>query len=272
MAHQNGCLHMGASPYEYEWRSCALSLAGACGRTSSLLSIAPQDFGGVPSHPSNALTGPGSPGPFSAPPTPSRPCRGCAHCRACPARRGREEKAAGSHGAVHPVARVTAPPPGGSVRNLFFFFLRTGLRDRPKGPSAANHQPPTANRCQPSTTNPQRPTAANHHQPPPTTSCQPPTAHRQHMVCPQVFLGKLCNGTALFFHPLRTALPSTVSPWPPPPPIHPRRSPRRRRNEMSVMSCSSGSDGRAWDVHVWGAVGPACVRTRGHTVGADRVL
>ena len=46
----------------------------------------------------------------------------------------------------------------GILRELDFFLLRTALRDRPKGPPTANHQPPpTANRHQPPT--------ANRHQP-----------------------------------------------------------------------------------------------------------
>ena len=100
---------------------------------------------------------------------------------------------------------------GGSLRDeIFFFLLRTALKDRPKGPPTANrqlpttancHQPPTTNRHQPpatnrrqlpAATNRQLPTTANRlqpptasHQPPPTTTnrhqppvanCQPPTA------------------------------------------------------------------------------------------------
>ena len=43
-------------------------------------------------------------------------------------------------------------------------------------------------------------------QPPPTaTNRRLPIAHRQDMLCPRAFLGKLCNGTP-FFIPLRTAL------------------------------------------------------------------
>ena len=87
--------------------------------------------------------------------------------------------------------------PGRSLRDQFFFLLRTALKDHPKGPSTANsrqlptatnhRQPPaatnrqlptTANRHQPPTTNHQPITAANHHQPPPTASCQLPTANR----------------------------------------------------------------------------------------------
>ena len=96
--------------------------------------------------------------------------------------------------------------PGGSLRDeIFFFLLRTALKDRPKGPPTANRQlPSTANRHQPPTTNRQPPTAANrqrrptancqplptasNHQPPATnrrqppptaTNCQLPTANRQ---------------------------------------------------------------------------------------------
>ena len=126
--------------------------------------------------------------------------------------------------------------PGRSFRGqIFFFLLRTALKDRPKGPPTANRQlpstanrhqpsttnrhqppptasgdqPPTANHCQPPpTTNHQPPTAANHHQPPPTASCQPPTANRQppptmveHMECPRAFLGKLVPEH--FFFPVK---------------------------------------------------------------------
>ena len=88
--------------------------------------------------------------------------------------------------------------PRGVLKGLDFVLLRTTLRDRPKGPSTANHQPPpTANRQQPPTANRQRrpiancqpmPTASNHQspttnrrQPPPTAtkSHQPPVANRQ---------------------------------------------------------------------------------------------
>ena len=99
---------------------------------------------------------------------------------------------------------------GASLRNDFFFLLRTAFKDSPKGPPTANrqlpstanrhqppttnrHQPPATNRCQPpAATNRQLPTTANclqlptaSHQPPPTTTnrhqppvanCQPPTA------------------------------------------------------------------------------------------------
>ena len=89
-------------------------------------------------------------------------------------------------------------------------------------PAPWDHQPPTTNRRQPpASTHHLPPTTTNHHhppipnhQPPPTTTnrhqppvanCQPPTAHRQHMVCPRAFLGKVC-ATEHFFFPLRTAL------------------------------------------------------------------
>ena len=112
--------------------------------------------------------------------------------------------------------------------DFFFFLLRTALKDRPKGPPTANHQPPptashqppptasggqppTANHCQPPpTTNHQPPTATNHHQPP-VANCQLPTANRQppptmveHMECARAFLGKLVPEH--FFFPVRTAL------------------------------------------------------------------
>ena len=68
----------------------------------------------------------------------------------------------------------SAPPPFGTgphgrgVLKGLDFFLRTGLRDHPNGPSTANHQPPpTANR-QPPTANRQRRPTANR-QPLPTT-------------------------------------------------------------------------------------------------------
>ena len=59
---------------------------------------------------------------------------------------------------------------GASLRDeIFFFLLRTALKDRPKGPPTANRQlPSTANRHQPPTT--------NRHQPPATNRCQPPAA------------------------------------------------------------------------------------------------
>ena len=98
------------------------------------------------------------------------------------------------------------PAAGESFRNWIFFLLRTALRDRPKGPPTANHQPPptanqrqppaptkcqpptTANRHQPPITNHQPPIAtnrqppptANHRQPPAPTKCQPPTTANRH--------------------------------------------------------------------------------------------
>ena len=72
-----------------------------------------------------------------------------------------------------------SPFAGGSLRDeIFFFLLRTALKDRPKGPPTANsHQLPTAtNRQPPAATNRQPPTAANR-QRRPTANCQPlPTA------------------------------------------------------------------------------------------------
>ena len=73
---------------------------------------------------------------------------------------------------------------GGVLKKLDFFLLRTALRDRPKGPSTGNHQPPanhhqppTANRRQPpAATNRQPPTNANGHQPPIPNHQPPPTA------------------------------------------------------------------------------------------------
>ena len=97
------------------------------------------------------------------------------------------------------------PQPRGVFRELDYFLSSTALRDCPKGPPTANHQPPpTANRCQapiaanhqppPTANGHQLPTSnpANRHQPPitnhqlppcttnrhypPATTCQPPTA------------------------------------------------------------------------------------------------
>ena len=90
----------------------------------------------------------------------------------------------GAHGVGHPQDPVGAPPcsdPEWRETRLthrgvlkgrdFFFWLRTPLKDRPKGPPTANRQlPSTANRHQPP------PTAANR-QRRPTANCQPlPTA------------------------------------------------------------------------------------------------
>ena len=118
---------------------------------------------------------------------------------------------------------------GGVLKELDFFLLRTALRDRPKGPSTANHQPPptanrhqlpTANRCQPpAATNRQPPTTANRHQPPipnhqlpptttnrhqppPTTSRQPPTANTW---CARGLFWENCVMQHVFFPPSRTA-------------------------------------------------------------------
>ena len=128
--------------------------------------------------------------------------------------------------------RGTYQGSGGSLRDeIFFFWLRTALKDRPKGPPTANRQlpstanrhqpPPTAstnrrqppaatNRQLPTTANRlQPPTAANHHQPPPNANCQLPTANRQlpptmveHMECPRAFLGKLVP-EHFFFSPVK---------------------------------------------------------------------
>ena len=57
------------------------------------------------------------------------------------------------------------PSPGGLLgTRLFFFLLRTTLKDRPKGPptTANRHQPPAAQRQPPTATNRQPPTATNH--------------------------------------------------------------------------------------------------------------
>ena len=53
--------------------------------------------------------------------------------------------------------------PGSSFGTEIFFLLRTALKDRPKGPSTANHQPPpTANRQLPPTASGDQPPTANH--------------------------------------------------------------------------------------------------------------
>ena len=68
------------------------------------------------------------------------------------------------------------------------------VKDHPKGPSAANHQPPptancyqppTANHRQlPSPTNRQPRTTTNHHQPPMCTHQPPPTTTNHHQLPP----------------------------------------------------------------------------------------
>ena len=113
----------------------------------------------------------------------------------------------------------------------FFFGLRTALKDRPQGPSTANHQPPsTANRHQPPTANRRQPPAAtnrqppttanrhqppipnhqlppttiNRHQPPSTANRQPPTANRQpptHGVPVGIFGKPGYRNTSFFFLP-----------------------------------------------------------------------
>ena len=111
---------------------------------------------------------------------------------------------------------------------IFFFLLRTALKDSPKGPPTANShqlptatnrqpptasgdQPPTANHCQlPPTTNRQPPTAANHHQPP-VANCQPPTAANRQRHQPWLSTWSARGlfwetGTLFFFFPLRTPL------------------------------------------------------------------
>ena len=82
--------------------------------------------------------------------------------------------------------RGEGPMQGGPLEPRVFFLLRTAPKDRPKGPSTANHQPPpTANRHQlptancrqpPAATNRQPPTTANRHQPPIPNHQLPPTA------------------------------------------------------------------------------------------------
>ena len=89
-----------------------------------------------------------------------------------------------------PFKFIPAPPPplwtysqGGPLGPRFFFLLllRTALKDRPKGPSIANHQPPpTASRHQPPTANCRQPPAATNRQPPTTANChQPPIPNHQ---------------------------------------------------------------------------------------------
>ena len=63
----------------------------------------------------------------------------------------------------------------GFPRELDFFF-RTVLKDRPKGPPTANHQPPTATNCQPPTASGDQPPTANCHQPPITLTGKLPLA------------------------------------------------------------------------------------------------
>ena len=71
----------------------------------------------------------------------------------------------------------------GVLKGLDFFLLRTTLWDRPKGPSTANHQPPTANRRQPpAATNRQAPTTAKRHQPLIPNHQQPPTTTNRHQL------------------------------------------------------------------------------------------
>ena len=68
-----------------------------------------------------------------------------------------------------------------SASTCQFFLFRTALKDRPKGPPTANHQPPPTTNRQPlpTATNHQSP-STNRRQPPPTdTNCQSPTANRQ---------------------------------------------------------------------------------------------
>ena len=61
--------------------------------------------------------------------------------------------------------------PGRSFGTKIFFLLRTALKDRPKGPSAANYQPP------PIATNRQPPLTTNRQLPPTASGDQPPTAN-----------------------------------------------------------------------------------------------
>ena len=118
------------------------------------------------------------------------------HAVQCTAGEARGVPGWGCEGRRSPLQRERERDRGMSRAVLWveiFFLLRTALKDRPKGPPTANHQPP--------------PTA--NHQP-------PPTANRQHMVCPWAFLGNLGTGTLLFFFSsLRTALGmSGLMVWP----------------------------------------------------------
>ena len=116
---------------------------------------------------------------------------------------------------------------GGGLKELVYFFVK----DRPKGPSIANHQPPpTASRHQPPTANRRQPlagptanrqplpTAINHQspatnrrQPSPTASNrQSPTAHRPpptaNAWCARGLFWENCVTEQFFFSQLRTAL------------------------------------------------------------------
>ena len=84
---------------------------------------------------------------------------------------------------IHNCDSVSVPSAGRSFgTESFFILLRTALKDRPKGPPTANHQPPsTANRNQPPTTNRRQPPVATNRQPLPTaTNHQPPTTTNRH--------------------------------------------------------------------------------------------
>ena len=90
-------------------------------------------------------------------------------------------RADGSRGGSSIACDAAIQRPGGSLRDeIFFFLLRTALKDRPKGPPTANRQlPSTTNRHQPPTTNRQPPTATNR-QRRPTANCQPLPAASNH--------------------------------------------------------------------------------------------
>ena len=75
--------------------------------------------------------------------------------------------------------------PDSLIRAPTFARFTLPIQKFPYRPFAkGTHQPP--------------PTATNHHELP-IANHQPPTAHRQHMVCLRVFLGKRCTGTLSFF-------------------------------------------------------------------------
>ena len=78
--------------------------------------------------------------------------------------------------------RLVGTTQGGPLGPRFFFLLRTALKDRPKGPSTANHQPPPTANCRqpPAATNRQPPTTANRHQPPIPNHQLPPTTINRH--------------------------------------------------------------------------------------------
>ena len=124
-------------------------------------------------------------------------------------------------GTMHPNSfmGVFRKDQGGPLGPRFFF-----VKDRPKGPSTANHQPPpTANRHQPPTASGDQPPTANHCQPPSTTNLQPPIATNRHQPpvanrqpptakiwCARGHFWETWVQEHLFFSSLRTALGKTI--------------------------------------------------------------